>query len=482
MNRTYVQIDGGAYHCGPRGRRPDNRAGEWGDRLARLGATQSTTSATLEALMWPRSSCTRTSMGRLRSGRCRSTAAPPRPTSTAATISSAVTDAGSGVSRCASTRTARGVRRLGHVLREPRVTLPPVTGPRPSTSSTATLAGNVLTLSDTIVLDTTAPVGTLSINNGAPNTTSVVVTLNSSVSDSPSGLYQMRFSNDNTNWSTWEAYAATKNNWSLALGDGTKTVYAQYRDNAGNVSGSFSDGIALDGTAPTGSISINGGAATASTTSVTLDLSATDTGGSALHQMRFSNDNTSWSTWETYTATKSWTLSTGDGAKTVYAQYRDNAGNVSATYSDGITLAAAGGTIATTSLSIDTYTYVDANEGASGAWGPAYTIYVNDALIGTKIAGGATTWDCPQIDLPAGGHIDIVTDCGFDYYDFLWAEGRPNTYTITLPAGTTRLEAATWTGFLDERVTTEYWDPYEEMCTWVDVLPTTIGNIVYKTN
>jgi len=132
----------------------------------------------------------------------------------------------------------------------------------------------------------------------------------------------------------------------------------------------------------------------------------------------------------------------------------------------------------TTSLSIDSYTYVDANEGASGAWA-TYKIYVNDVLIGTKTAGPDTTWSCPQIDLPSGGRIDIVTDCGFTDYDFLWAEGRPNTYTITLPAGTSRLEAATWTGFSDKSVITDYWEPYDEVCTWVDIAPTTIGNIVY---
>jgi len=401
-------------------------------------------------------------------------------TVTAATVNSAVTDSG-GLSQMRVDQSGTGAYGAWIAYSASySVTLPAGSGTKTVNVQYRDVAGNVLTLSDTIVLDGTAPTGTMSINNGAAYAATLAVTINSAMTDSPSGLHQMRFSNDNTSWSTWEAYAATKS-WSLTAGDGAKTVYAQYRDNAGNISTSFSDGIAFDGTAPTGLISIDGGAATTSSTSVTLSLVAVDTGGSALSQMRFSNDNSTWSAWEGLAVTKSWSLTAGDGAKTVYAQYRDNAGNVSVSCSDDITLSPAGGTIATTSLSIDTYTYVDANEGASGAWG-TYSIYVNDALIGTKVAGPDTTWDCPQIDLPAGGHIDIVTDCGFDYYDFLWAEGRPNTYTITLPAGTTRLEAATWTGFLDERVTTDYWEPYDDMCTWVDVLPTTIGNIVYKTN
>ncbi len=140
-----------------------------------------------------------------------------------------------------------------------------------------------------------------------------------------------------------------------------------------------------------------------------------------------------------------------------------------------------GGTVQTTALNIDGFSYVDANESASGAWA-TYAIYVNDALIGTKIADADPSWSCPEIDLPSGGHIDIVVDCGFDYYDFLFAESRPNSYTLTLPAGTTRLEASTWTGFLDKNVTTDYWEPYDDMCTWVDVGTTTIGNIVVRGN
>ena len=50
--------------------------------------------------------------------------------------------------------------------------------------------------------------------------------------------------------------------------------------------------------------------------------------GSGVAKMQFSNDNTTWSGWETYATTKSWTLASGDGLKTVYAQFKDVAGNV----------------------------------------------------------------------------------------------------------------------------------------------------------
>jgi len=61
-------------------------------------------------------------------------------------------------------------------------------------------------------------------------------------------------------------------------------------------------------------------------------------GGSGVSQMRFSNDGSSWSGWEAYSTGKAWTLTGGDGAKTVYVQYRDGAGNASGNFTDTIIL------------------------------------------------------------------------------------------------------------------------------------------------
>jgi hypothetical protein len=91
-----------------------------------------------------------------------------------------------------------------------------------------------------------------------------------------------------------------------------------------------------DVTPPVGTVSINGGAAITNTASVTLGLTCTDAGGCA--QMRFSNDNVVWSEAEANGATKAWTLPAGDGLKTVYAKFKDNAGNWSDPASATITL------------------------------------------------------------------------------------------------------------------------------------------------
>jgi hypothetical protein len=191
--------------------------------------------------------------------------------------------------------------------------------------------------SDGIILDTKAPNGSIVIGSGNPTyTTTTAVTLYLTYADSGSGVYQVRYGNSGGSWSAWEAPAATKA-WTLASGDGSKTVWYQVMDNAGNTSIQYSDSIILDTTAPNGSIIINGGAATTTTTSVTLNLTSIDA-TSGVYQVRYGNSGEAWSAWEAPSATKAWTLTAGAGLKTVYYQVMDNAGLVSTMYSDDITL------------------------------------------------------------------------------------------------------------------------------------------------
>jgi hypothetical protein len=204
----------------------------------------------------------------------------------------------------------------------------------------AGLPSNICT--GNITVDTGQPTGSININTGAQYANSANVTVIASVSDTGSGLAQMRWSNDGSTWSAWESYAASKS-WALTSGNGTRTVYAQFKDEAGNTSSSLSDTITLDTMQPTGSVSINSGAAYATSTSITLSLSASDS-GSGVAQMRFSNDGTAWSSWESYGTGKSWTLTAGDGTKTVYAQYKDGAGNTSQNCTDTIVLTTSGPT------------------------------------------------------------------------------------------------------------------------------------------
>ena len=92
-------------------------------------------------------------------------------------------------------------------------------------------------------------------------------------------------------------------------------------------------GIKLDKTAPTGSITTE---PFTSTPEIILQLSATDL-TSGISQMRFSNDNSSWSDWQPFAASKTWILSGNIGEENVSVQFMDNAGLIS-TYSCEVTL------------------------------------------------------------------------------------------------------------------------------------------------
>ena len=189
---------------------------------------------------------------------------------------------------------------------------------------------------ETLKIDKTPPTSSTTINEDAIYTQTVTVVLSSSASDEVSGLAEMRCSNDNITYTQWELHNPSLP-WTLQEGDGTKTVFVQFRDHSGLVSEIFSDTIILDTTPPSGSIEINEDALLTSTLSVTISLTALDT-TSGLSQIHFSHDNITWTPWETYSTTKAWTLTTGDGSKAVYVQFKDNAGLVSQVYSDTISL------------------------------------------------------------------------------------------------------------------------------------------------
>lgn len=190
-----------------------------------------------------------------------------------------------------------------------------------------------------VTVDTTPPAScTVKMNSDAAYTNSTAATLALSASDSSSGVSQMRISNDGVfDTEPWEVFAASKE-WTLPGGDGTKTVYAVYKDAAGNISTACSDAIVLDATPPDGSLVINTGAAQTNSLSVTLSITASDT-GSGVAFTQVSNDGIfDTEPWEAYSASKAWTLATGDGTKTVYVRFKDSAENISGAFSDDILL------------------------------------------------------------------------------------------------------------------------------------------------
>jgi hypothetical protein len=193
--------------------------------------------------------------------------------------------------------------------------------------------------------DATDPVGSITLNGGATSTTTANVTAAVPATDTGgSGVSLVRLSNspDVTGGvlTTGTTYVyTTPIAWTLTAGEGTKTVYAQWRDSKGNWSAVASDSITVDATAPTGTVQINGGAAQTTSVNVTLNLTTNDGSGSGTTRVLISNSSTfTGATPVPYAATKPWTLTAGNGTKTVYVKFIDAAGNVSAAAQDTITL------------------------------------------------------------------------------------------------------------------------------------------------
>ena len=123
--------------------------------------------------------------------------------------------------------------------------------------------------------------------------------------------------------------------------NGTYTVKLTVTDNNG-LEDIFTKNIVVgsppqDITVPNGMVEINSGASETNSVSVTLTLEASDM-ESGVTEMHFSNDGSTWTDWEAYRTTEAWTLTTGDGTKQVFVQFKNNADLVSEIYSDAITL------------------------------------------------------------------------------------------------------------------------------------------------
>jgi hypothetical protein len=392
--------------------------------------------------------------------------------------------------------------------------------------------------------DTTAPTGSILINSGSAWATTTAVAIAPSATDDV-GVSQMQFSNDGVSWSTWEAYSAAAKSWALTTGNGAKTVYARYRDAAGNLSATATDTIGLDGAAPSttsnvvsgttysgaqvfsltptdaggsgiastwwqldstagawtggttvvvaapssgsvphtlywyskdvatnsetvqsvafnvaapaadiiapsGSVTINAGSAWANSTAATLAPAATDNVG--VDQMRFSNDGASWSTWEAYsTATKYWTLSSGDGTKTVYAQYKDAAGNVSANSTDTIsldTLAPVTSHVTNAPSAGSGSVALSATDAGSGAHATTYILTTGG------VAGAVQTYGSPiLLAAPATGS----TVYSVEYWS---VDNATNSETPHKLTGSITINASSGTATLSATLTSSSWHAY----------------------
>jgi hypothetical protein len=184
--------------------------------------------------------------------------------------------------------------------------------------------------------DTQAPTGSVQINSGAAYARSTGVTLNLSAADPGSGVAAMRIRNSNTaTWSAARAYS-TSAAWTLPAGDGSKTVYVQYQDRAGNWSAAYGDGIYLDTSLPVAGAPVQTVVADtqlgASTVPVRVAWGGSDT-GSGVAQYQVQQKRYISGAWQGWTWLSSGTTASATNAQMAGGTYQlqvraqDKAGN-----------------------------------------------------------------------------------------------------------------------------------------------------------
>jgi hypothetical protein len=190
----------------------------------------------------------------------------------------------------------------------------------------------------TRIADTVAPTGPSVVIGGGPFTNATSVDLTLDATDNGILTEMQLAPTASFAGAVWESFAANRT-WTLMAGDGAKPIYARFRDADGNVSAGVSDAVTVDTVVPTGTLTINRGALASTATNVWLALAGVDN-VAGIGRYRLSNDGTTWSTWipSGATAATTWTVTTGDGTKTVYAQFEDLASNVSLAATDAIDL------------------------------------------------------------------------------------------------------------------------------------------------
>lgn len=139
-----------------------------------------------------------------------------------------------------------------------------------------------------------------------------------------SNVSKMCINTDSTGCSNYIDFATSYTLDWTGMSDGKKTVYVYYKDSSGSIVASMNRSIIVDTTAPTNnSVSIGDGKG------LTRTLTISSTGAEKMCFSNTSSSASSCSDWVDYTTSYVWRLSYGTGSKTVYAFFKDEAGNIS---------------------------------------------------------------------------------------------------------------------------------------------------------
>lgn len=175
----------------------------------------------------------------------------------------------------------------------------------------------------TTIVDVTPPTTTddaPGVNNWQ---TTSPVTVALTCTDANSGCANTYYCVDQVNTCT----PATPGTSVSVSDEGVSYVRYYSVDNVGNTESVKSGQVWIDTVPPDATVVINGNATYTNSVDVTLTLTYSD-GTSGIDKCRYKNEVGDWTEWETCADTKTWTLTSGDGEKTVYYEVRDYATNV----------------------------------------------------------------------------------------------------------------------------------------------------------
>lgn len=135
----------------------------------------------------------------------------------------------------------------------------------------------------------------------------------------------------------WQIYNEEIPEWEFSASrDGVKVVFAKFRDKAGNVSETVFDKVTIDTQGPLRSqVVINNDEDFTADKERKVKLHLHSVGAT---EVRISNEEAALEStdWVKYNQLMDWQLAEGDGARKVWVQFKDNAGNKSEVVSDEI--------------------------------------------------------------------------------------------------------------------------------------------------
>lgn len=252
----------------------------------------------------------------------------------AVTLTNAVTDATPLEMRFSGNSGSTWSTWEAYVVTKSGIAIPAGDGAKTVLGEFRDAAGNVRQLSDTIVVDQTGPaMGAITSESHAAEASWYAdqnPLLAWSATDAVSGVsgYTWTLDANATTAAPMNGESYTTSTSYSSLTDGVWYFHARARDGAGNWGVTAHRTVRVDTTAPSGTLSLDAGAAVTEDVVVSADSSVSDI---SPMQMRFSvNGGSAWTSWETYAAHLAITIPSVEGTATVLAEYRDAAGNVRA--------------------------------------------------------------------------------------------------------------------------------------------------------